>query len=54
VFPTAVWRQLYVNGNVTKWLQQVSDFFVRFAKIENPVPAAQYFDPSIFISVARK
>jgi NitT/TauT family transport system substrate-binding protein len=54
VFPTAVWRQLYVNGTVTRWLQQVSDFFVRFAKIENPVPAAQYFDPSIFISLVRK
>jgi NitT/TauT family transport system substrate-binding protein len=54
VFPTAVWRQLYVNGTVTKWLQQVSDFFVRFAKIENPVPAAQYFDPNVFISVVKK
>jgi NitT/TauT family transport system substrate-binding protein len=54
VFPTAVWRQLYVNGTVTRWLQQVSDFFVRFAKIENPVPAAQYFDPSVFVSVVKK
>jgi len=54
VFTTALWRQLYVNGTVTRWLQQVSDFFVRFAKIENPVPAAQYFDPSIFISLVRK
>jgi NitT/TauT family transport system substrate-binding protein len=54
VFPTAVWRQLYGNGTVTKWLQQVSDFFVRFAKIGNPVSAAEYFDPSVFISVAKK
>jgi len=54
VFPTAVWRRLYDNGTVTRWLQQVSDFFVRFAKIENPVPSAQYFDPSLFISVIKK
>jgi NitT/TauT family transport system substrate-binding protein len=54
VFPTAVWRQLYHNGTVTKWLQQVTDFFVRFAKIENPVPAAQYFDASIFLSTVKK
>lgn len=54
VFPTSVWRQLYANGTVTKWLQQVTDFFVRFAKIENPVPADQYFDPSIFLSIVKR
>jgi NitT/TauT family transport system substrate-binding protein len=54
VFPTAVWRRLYSNGTVTEWLQQVSDFFVRVAKIENPVPASQYFDPNIFLSVVKR
>jgi len=54
VFPTSVWRRLYGDGTVTRWLQQVSDFFVRIGKIENPVPAAQYFDPSIFLSTVRK
>jgi NitT/TauT family transport system substrate-binding protein len=53
VFPTAVWRRLYSNGTITEWLQQVSDFYTRVAKIENPVPASQYFDPSIFLSVAK-
>ena len=53
VFPTAVWRRLYANGTVTEWLQQVTDFFVRFAKIENPVPASQYFDTSVFLSVVK-
>jgi len=53
VFPTAVWRRLYGNGTITEWLQQVTDFYARATKIQNPVPAAQYFDPSIFLSVAK-
>jgi NitT/TauT family transport system substrate-binding protein len=53
VFPTAVWRQLYSGGKVTKWLQQVSDFFVRVGGIESAVPAAVYFDPSRFIATVR-
>jgi NitT/TauT family transport system substrate-binding protein len=53
VFPTSVWRRLYGNGTITEWLQQVSDFYARATKIQNPVPAAQYFDPSIFLSVAK-
>jgi NitT/TauT family transport system substrate-binding protein len=53
VFPTAVWRRLYGNGTITEWLQQVTDFYARATKIENPVPAEQYFDPSIFLSVVK-
>ena len=54
VFPTAVWRRLYSNGTITEWLQQVTDFYTRVAKIENPLTAAQYFDPSIFLSVVKQ
>ena len=54
VFPTAVWRRLYSNGTITEWLQQVTDFYTRVAKIENPLTAAQYFDPSIFLSVIKQ
>jgi NitT/TauT family transport system substrate-binding protein len=53
VFPTAVWRRLYSNGTITEWLQQVTDFYTRVAKIENPLPATQYFDPNVFLSVVR-
>jgi NitT/TauT family transport system substrate-binding protein len=53
VFPTAVWKQLYTSGKVTTWLQQVSDFFVRIGGIDRPVPAAQYFDPSIFLATVK-
>ncbi len=48
MFTSAQWRSMYADGTVTKWLQQVTDFFVRFANIQNPVPASQYFDPKIY------
>ncbi len=48
-FTTAEWRKLYADGTVTKWLQQVTDFFVKFANIPNAVPASQYFDPKIYL-----
>ncbi|BBK40262.1 hypothetical protein STVA_02820 [Allostella vacuolata] len=48
-FPTAEWKKLYADGSVTKWLQQVTDFYVAAANIANPVPAAQYFDPKIYL-----
>ncbi|GLH80913.1 hypothetical protein SSBR45G_58220 [Bradyrhizobium sp. SSBR45G] len=53
VFPTAVWRRLYSNGAITDWLQQVSNFYARIGKIEKPVPAADYFDPNLFLSVIK-
>ena len=54
VFPTAVWRRLYTNGTIAEWLQQVTDFYTRIGKIENPLTAAQYFDPSVFLSVVKQ
>jgi NitT/TauT family transport system substrate-binding protein len=54
VFPTAVWRRLYTSGTIAEWLQQVTDFYTRVAKIENPLTAAQYFDPSVFLSVVKQ
>lgn len=44
MFTSAQWRELYADGTVTGWLQQVTDFFVQFGNIENPVPASEYFD----------
>lgn len=49
----AEWRTRYQDGTVTKWLQQVTDFFVQNAKIQNPVMAEQYFDPKPFLSVVK-
>jgi NitT/TauT family transport system substrate-binding protein len=48
-FTAAEWRKMYADGTVVKWLQQVTDFFVRTGGIENAVPASKYFDPSIYM-----
>ncbi len=53
MFSSAEWTKLYAGGTVTKWLQQVTDFFVSYAKIQNPVPASQYFDPKIYLNTVK-
>ena len=52
-FTSAEWRNLYADGTVTKWLQQVSDFFVRFANISNATPASQYFDTKPYLETIK-
>ncbi|MGH6815330.1 MAG: ABC transporter substrate-binding protein [Hyphomicrobiaceae bacterium] len=53
VFATADWRKLYGDGTVVKWLQQVTDFYVSVANIPNAVPAAQYFDPQVYLDTTK-
>jgi len=53
MFTSADWRKLYADGTVTGWLQQVTDFFVRFGNIQNPVPASKYFDPSLYLETVK-
>jgi NitT/TauT family transport system substrate-binding protein len=53
VFPTKEWAKLYADGTVTKWLQQVTDFYVAFANIQNAVPASQYFDPKTYLDTIK-
>jgi NitT/TauT family transport system substrate-binding protein len=53
VFSLAEWRKLYTDGTVTKWLQQVTDFFAATGNIPNPVPAAEYFDTSIYLKTIK-
>jgi NitT/TauT family transport system substrate-binding protein len=53
VFSTAEWRKLYADGTITQWLQQVTDFFVKFGNIQNPVPASQYFDPKVYLETIK-
>ena len=52
-FPVGEWRKLYGDGTITKWLQQVTDFFAATGNIPNPIPASQYFDPSIFLDATK-
>jgi len=53
MFTSAEWKKLYADGTVTQWLQQVTDFFVRFANISNPVPASQYFDSKLYLETIK-
>ena len=48
-YSAAEWRKLYADGTATRWQQQVTDFFVRFGGIQNPVPASTYFDTKLFL-----
>jgi len=52
-FTAAEWRQRYADGTVTRWLQQVTDFFVQSANIAQPVPAERYFDPKPYLEAVR-
>ncbi len=52
-FPVAEWRKLYSDGTVTKWLQQVTDFFAATGNIPNAIPASEYFDPSIYMDAIK-
>jgi len=52
-FTTAEWRTKYADGSVAKWLQQVTDFFVKTGNISSPVAAARYFDPKPFLETIK-
>ena len=52
-YSAAEWRTRYADGTVTRWLQQVTDFFVQAGNIANPVPAAQYFDTKPYLEVVK-
>ncbi len=52
-FTSAEWRTRYTDGTVTKWLQQVTDFFVQSGNIANPVPAAKYFDAKPYLDAVK-
>ena len=47
------WRTKYADGTATRWLQQVTDFFVKNGKIANSVPASGYFDPQIYLQTVK-
>lgn len=52
-YTNAEWRQRYQDGTVTKWLQQVTDFFVSNANIQGALKAEQYFDPKPFLETVK-
>lgn len=48
-YTSAEWHKLYQDGTALGWLQQVTDFYVRFGGIQNPVPARTYFDTKLLV-----
>ena len=52
-YSNAEWQKSYGDGTAVRWLQQVTDFFVENAQIQNPVPASQYFDPKLFLDALK-
>ncbi|MEJ5991721.1 ABC transporter substrate-binding protein [Ramlibacter sp. PS3R-8] len=52
-YTNSEWRKNYQDGTVTKWLQQVTDFFVSTANIQNAVKAQDYFDPKPFLETVK-
>jgi NitT/TauT family transport system substrate-binding protein len=52
-YTNAEWVTRYRDGSVTKWLQQVTDFFVANANIQNAVKADQYFDAKLFLDTVK-
>lgn len=49
MFSSREWKRLYADGTVTKWLQQVSDFFMTEAGVTTAIPATEYFDSSLYL-----
>lgn len=52
-YTNADWVKNYQDGTVTKWLQQVTDFFVTAGNIPNAVKAQDYFDPKPFLETVK-
>jgi NitT/TauT family transport system substrate-binding protein len=52
-YSSAEWRAKYADGTVANWLQQVTDFFVSNANIQNALSAKQYFDPALFAALVK-
>ena len=49
MFTSQEWKRLYLDGSVTHWLQQSTDFFMANAGIKDFTPASKYFDPSLYL-----
>ncbi len=52
-YSSSEWRGKYADGTVTRWLQQVSDFFIKHGNIQNAVPADKYFNPKLYLDVVK-
>jgi NitT/TauT family transport system substrate-binding protein len=53
MFLSGEWRRMYADGTVTKWLQRVTDFYVRFGGIQNATPASKYFETKPYLDTVK-
>lgn len=53
MFLSGEWRRMYADGTVTKWLQRVTDFYVRFGGIQNATPASTYFETKPYLDTVK-
>jgi NitT/TauT family transport system substrate-binding protein len=53
VFSSKEWARLYSDGTVTKWLDQVTEFYISVGGISNPVRAKDYFVPNLYLDVLK-
>jgi NitT/TauT family transport system substrate-binding protein len=51
MFDAKTWVKYYRDGTVTKWLDHVTDVYVKLGAMQNPVSAKEYFDPSLYLQV---
>jgi NitT/TauT family transport system substrate-binding protein len=49
MFTSSEWKKLYLDGTVTNWLQQTTDFFMANAGVTDFTPASKYFDPGLYL-----
>lgn len=52
-FTSKQWVNYYKDGTITKWLNQVTEFFARTGGIAHPVMAETYFDPRLYLQVVK-
>ncbi len=52
-FSSTEWTKLYADGTAAKWLQQVTDFFIKAGGIQNAVPATTYFDSKLYLETIK-
>ena len=47
------WLPLYQDGTVAKWIGQVQEVFVEIGSIPDVVPPETFFDPNLYIEIAK-
>ncbi|ACO78388.1 ABC transporter, taurine periplasmic binding protein [Azotobacter vinelandii CA] len=50
-YPSREWPRYYRDGSVQAWLDRVTAFNREVGAIQDPLPAARYFDPQPFLDV---